>query len=116
MKKFTSNAFVAALFMTSLSTIAATTPSNKEIKMMDANSDGIVSKDEYMTYQEQMFDNMKQVDGGVSTKDMRSPMKKSSGKSAPEDNYNSSLNDKPIGTTTGRTDVNPKDATNGKKY
>jgi len=116
MKKFICSAFAAALSLTTFSTFAATSPCNKEMKMMDTNGDGIVSKDEYMAYQEKAFDNMKQGDGGVSVKGMQSHMKKGSSTSTPDDSNHSSLNDKPIGTTTGRTDVNSNDATNGKKY
>ena len=117
MKKYICSAFAVALSITAFSSFAATNPSNKELKMMDTNGDGIVSKDEYMAYQERAFDNLKQVDGGgISVKSMRSSTKKDSNNSASDDSNNSSLNDKPIGTTTGRSDVNPKDATNGKKY
>lgn len=116
MKKFICSAFAAALSLTAFSTFAATTPCNKEMKMMDTNNDGIVSKDEYMAYQEKAFNNMKQSDGGVSVKGMQSHMKNGSNASAPDDSNHSSLNNKPMGTTTGRTDVNSSDATNGKRY
>ena len=116
MKNYICSAFAVALSITAFSSFAATTPSNKELKMMDTNGDGIVSKDEYLAYQGQAFDNLKQTDGGISVKDAHSPTKKGANKSAPDDSNNSSLNDKPIGTTTGKSDVNARDAVNGKKY
>lgn len=39
-------------------------------KMMDTNSDGMVSKDEYMTFHEQSYGNMKHTNDNVSIKDM----------------------------------------------
>ncbi len=41
-----------------------------KIKMMDTNGDGMISKEEYMAYHEQMFDKMKQTNGMVNMKDM----------------------------------------------
>ena len=55
--------------------------SNSEMKMMDADNNGMVSRDEYMKHYETMYGNMEQTEGGVS--------------------YRSSMNNKPIGTTTG---------------
>ena len=55
--------------------------SNSEMKMMDTDNNGMVSKDEYMKHHENMYGNMEQTEGGVS--------------------YKSSMNNKPIGTTTG---------------
>jgi len=81
---------------------------NMDMKMMDTNNDGMVSKNEFMTYHEQKFDKMKQTDGMVSIKDMQSGMHSGFDKS--------SMNNKPIGTTTDNPNVNPADATNGKKY
>ena len=41
------------------------------LKMMDTNGDGMVSKDEFMKYHEAMYDKMKKdVNGMVSLKDM----------------------------------------------
>ena len=41
------------------------------IKMMDANGDGLISKEEFMKYHESMFDKMKKDSNGmVSLKDM----------------------------------------------
>ena len=55
-----------------------------EMKMMDTNNDGMVSHDEYMAHHEQMYGNMPQNEnGGVS--------------------YRSSMNNKPMGTTTGKS-------------
>lgn len=41
-------------------------------KKMDTNSDGMISKDEYMTHQEMTYGSMKQSDGGVNLDDMYS--------------------------------------------
>ena len=58
--------------------------SNKEMKMMDTDNDGMVSHDEYMNHHESMYKNMPQNEnGGVS--------------------YKSSMNNKPIGTTSGKS-------------
>lgn len=38
---------------------------SKKMKMMDTNSDGMVSKEEYMSAQEKMYENMKPSDQGV---------------------------------------------------
>ena len=46
-------------------------------KKMDTNSDGMISKDEYMSHQEKLFGTMKQTDGSVSIKDMHSGMTES---------------------------------------
>lgn len=59
------------------------TPSNdsknmmESNKKMDTNSDGMISKQEYMTHQEKMFGTMKQTDGSVSINDMHSGMTES---------------------------------------
>jgi hypothetical protein len=57
--------------------------SDKRLKMMDTNNDGIVSHDEYMNHQEIMYGNMKSGDDGIS--------------------YRNSMNNKPMGTTTGQS-------------
>jgi hypothetical protein len=57
--------------------------SDKRLKMMDTNNDGIVSHDEYMNHQEIMYGNMKPGDDGIS--------------------YRNSMNNKPMGTTTGQS-------------
>lgn len=41
------------------------------MKKMDANSDGMLSKNEFMTGHEQMFDMMKNKDGVVDMKNMQ---------------------------------------------
>ena len=55
--------------------------SNSEMKMMDTDNNGMVSREEYMKHHEMTYGNMEQTEGGVS--------------------YKSSMNNKPIGTTTG---------------
>lgn len=47
-------------------------------KKMDTNSDGMISKDEYMKHQEMTYGSMKQSEGGVSLSDMHSGMTESS--------------------------------------
>lgn len=120
MKRSITTAFAITLFSSVLSVTAATTPENtddgsaigtsdssqikqqdrridkksthksmkksmsdrdKNMQMMDTNNDGMVSKDEYMSHHEKMYDDMKPGEGGVS--------------------YKNSMNNKPIGTTTG---------------
>lgn len=44
--------------------------SGMDMMKMDANGDGVISKEEYMKYHEAMFDHMKNKDGVVSMKDM----------------------------------------------
>ncbi len=90
MNKFISGVFATALSLGAFSAMAATSPF---AKAMDSNNDGVVTKHEYMVYHDQAYDNMKQANGGVSAKDMQSWMKSSY--------YKSSMNNKPIGTTTG---------------
>ena len=76
--------------------------SDKEMKMMDTDNDGMVSRDEYMNHHETMYGNMPQNNnGGVS--------------------YRSSMNNKPIGTTTGQSkngsvDVTKEGPGNGTTY
>lgn len=76
--------------------------SDKEMKMMDINNDGMVSRDEYMNHHESMYGNMPQNEsGGVS--------------------YKSSMNNKPIGTTTGvskngSVDVTRESPADGRSY
>jgi hypothetical protein len=67
----------------SLQKNGAMSHSDREMKMMDTDNNGIVSKDEYTSYHQKMYDNMKQENGGVS--------------------YRNSMNNKPIGTTTGKS-------------
>ena len=58
-------------------------------KKMDTNSDGMISKDEYMAHQEMTYGSMKQGDGGVSLSDMHSGMI--------EDAQTGGLEGKPVG-------------------
>ncbi len=90
MNKFISSLFAAALSLGAYSAMAAPASAST---MMDTNNDGMVSKDEYMTYHGQAYDNIKQTDGMVSMRDMRSWVRNGS--------FRSSMNNKPIGTTTG---------------
>jgi hypothetical protein len=53
------------------------------MKMMDTDNDGMVTHDEYMMHQEKMYGDMNPGEGGVS--------------------YKNSMNNKPIGTTTGKS-------------
>lgn len=48
--------------------------SNMDMKAMDTNGDGMISKDEYMAYNETSYGKMKQTNGMVSTKDMEDEM------------------------------------------
>ena len=48
--------------------------SNMDYKMMDANSDGMISRDEYMNHHEMAYAKMKQTNGGVSMKEMNAQM------------------------------------------
>ena len=58
--------------------------SDKDMKMMDTDNDGMVSRDEYMKHYEDTYAKMPQNEnGGVS--------------------YKSSMNNKPIGTTSGKS-------------
>ncbi len=82
-------------------------------KDIDGNHDGKISKEEFMSYHEQKFEHMKQADGMIDVKEMRYPAKPVPMSDAPN---NSSMNNKPLGTTNGNDAVNPKDAGNGKKY
>ena len=76
--------------------------SDKEMKMMDTDNDGMVSRDEYMNHHETMYGNMPQNEnGGVS--------------------YKNSMNNKPIGTTSGKSmngsvDVTKDGPVNGTTY
>lgn len=88
MSKLISALFAAALFSTAFSAIAAETNGetqdlgvadpdsmvknfHKNNMQMDANHDGMISKKEYMTHQEMMYNNMhKNKDGLVTMHDM----------------------------------------------
>jgi hypothetical protein len=67
----------------SLKKNGAMSHSDKEMKMMDTDNNGMVSKAEYTLYHDKMYDNMKPEKGGVS--------------------YQNSMNNKPIGTTSGKS-------------
>lgn len=82
MSKFTYLLCAAALIGASTSVIAMDMNGNMkmDMKMMDTNGDGMISKDEFMKYQEMMYDKMqKNKDGMVDMKDM-STMPKDKGK------------------------------------
>lgn len=93
MNKIICNLFAAAIFLSAFSASAATSMSNKVSKTMDKNNDGMVTKVEYMAYHDRAYGKMKQSNGGVSIKDIDSGVKNGF--------YNNSMNDMPIGTTTG---------------
>ena len=48
--------------------------SNTDYKMIDTNSDGMISRDEYMNHHEMTYGKMKQTNGGVSMKEMNAQM------------------------------------------
>lgn len=93
MNKLIISAFSAMLFLSAFTATAATTSSSKVSKIMDENKDGMVTKDEYMAYHNQAYSKMKQSNGGVSNKDMESGVKTGF--------YHNSMNEMPIGTTSG---------------
>lgn len=73
-------------------------------KNMDSNKDGQVSRSEFMKFQEQRFDKMKQKDGMLSVDKQE------------KDANSNSMNQKAIGTTSENPNVNDRDAVNGSKY
>ena len=97
MNQFISTIFIASLAFSAYSAIADDKSNTEHAKdgltqdqehghmsskMMDTNGDGMVSRDEYMNHHESMYGKMPQNEnGGVS--------------------YKNSMNNKPIGTTTG---------------
>lgn len=91
-------------------TIQASHYNESELKSMDTNKDNKVSKEEFMAYSELAFSQMKLTDGMIS---LKSKVNDSNSKS--EDDK-SSLNNKPIGTTTENPRVNERDSVNGKNY
>ena len=103
-----SSAFVLLISCYSLSAAAEMHPAKdctiNEYQSMDGNKDGMLSKQEFMKFQEQHFDKIKQKDGMLSVKKMD------------KDSNDNSMNNKPIGTTTDNPTVNDKDAVNGGKY
>jgi hypothetical protein len=84
--------------------IAKNCDSNTEYKSMDDNKDGQVSKPEFLKFQEQHFDKIKQKNGMVSLEKIEQTS-----------NHNS-MNEKAIGTTSDSPNVNDRDAVNGSKY
>ena len=48
--------------------------SSTDYKMIDTNSDGMISRDEYMNHHEMAYGKMKQTNGGVSMKEMNAQM------------------------------------------
>ncbi len=73
MNKLASAVVAAALVALSLPVAGMDTKMN--MKMMDSNNDGMVSKDEFMKYHETMYDGMKKNSSGmVSMKDMQMMM------------------------------------------
>lgn len=85
--------------------------SESELKLMDTNQDNMVSKDEFLSYNELAFNKMKLTDGMLVLKGKAKT--NTNAKSLDED---SSMNNKPIGTTTENPSVNERDAVNGKNY
>ena len=65
---------VSAFLFAGISAYAADEkkPMAMDVKKMDSNGDGMISKEEYMKYQEAMFDSMKKEKNGmVSAKEMQ---------------------------------------------
>ena len=48
--------------------------SGMDYKMLDANSDGMISREEYMNHHEMAYGKMKQTNGGVSLENMNAQM------------------------------------------
>ena len=89
MNQFISTIFVASLVFSAYSAFADDKSNAEHVmdgltqdqehghissKMMDTNSDGMVSKEEFMTHHEQMYSKMKQTNGSVSIIDMDAQM------------------------------------------
>jgi hypothetical protein len=115
MKKLTSIMLIGAVISSTIavSAIAAnkhgTNYSQLELNAMDTNKDSMVSKDEFLAYNELAFSKMKLTNGMISLKSKA----KTNSKSTDDE---SSMNNKPIGTTTENPNVNERDAVNGKSY
>ncbi|HEY0563102.1 MAG TPA: hypothetical protein VGD04_07225 [Methylophilus sp.] len=89
-----------------------------ELRAMDTSKDSMVSKDEFLAYHETMFNKMKLTNGMISLKgklDSSTKPADAANPTNPSDDA-SSMNNKPIGTTTDNPAVNDKDAVNGKTY
>jgi hypothetical protein len=69
--------------------------SRANVKKMDSNADGLVSKAEYMAYHGRAYGKLRQTNGEVSVRDMQY------GRTGTANT--SSMNNKPIGKTTGRS-------------
>lgn len=116
MKKLTSMTLISAMMIgTFAMTVSAATHyanqyNESELKSMDTNNDNMVSKDEFLAYSEMAFSKMKLTNGMISLKN------KNNSSETDNHDYESSLNDKPIGTTKDNPRVNKRDAVNGKKY
>lgn len=117
MKKSTSITLASAIVASTLavSSFAASDYqkqySEAELITMDTNKDSMVSKAEFLSYSELVFSKMKLTDGMIGLKS-----KAKSNTSTKSGENTSSMNSKPIGTTTGSPDVNERDAVNGKNY
>lgn len=75
--KITTIALAVGLALSSVSSMAMDETKNMksdmkmmDMKMMDKDSDGMISKTEFMNAHEMMFDHMKNSEGMVSVKDM----------------------------------------------
>jgi hypothetical protein len=106
----TGNVFVMLLISAfTLSAQAATKQhmqcGEEGLKNMDTNKDSMISKEEYLAYHEQAFDKMKLTDGMISLKAKKM-----------ESDHDSSMNHKSMGTTSGKDNVNKRDAVNGESY
>lgn len=71
-------ALAGSLITTALFAPSAQAMDEKEMKMMDGNSDGMISKAEYMKHHEMMFDKMKKSKGDMV--DMKEMMMMSDGR------------------------------------
>ena len=117
MKILASTILMGAIIATSFATPAvAASKQNKqfsesELKLMDTNQDNMVSKDEFLSYNELAFNKMKLTNGMLVLKGKS----KTNNTVKPSDDE-SSMNNKPIGTTTENPSVNERDAVNGKSY
>lgn len=91
--------------------------SQAELRAMDTSKDSMVSKDEFLAYHETMFNKMQLTNGMISLKAKAGASSKpADAASSSTGDDASSMNNKPIGTTTDNPNVNDKDAVNGKSY
>lgn len=100
-----------ALAMVTLNAHAATkyprSYTQAELQSMDTNHDAMVSKEEFLAFSEASFKQMPLSNGVLM-------LNNQSGKHV--EGNSSSMNNQPIGTTSGKDQVNERDAVNGKKY